>query len=64
MRKSPNQDVKDLMRQKNIRQWEVAEKLGISEFTFSRYISRKPLDKEFKEKIINAISELEKEVQQ
>ena len=48
--RTKNQDVRADMKIKQIRQWEVAEKLGISEFTLSRWM-RKELSGVKKEQI-------------
>lgn len=52
-----NQDVKTEMKVKRVRQWEVAEKLEISEFTLSRWM-RKELSDVKKEQIYQAVEKI------
>ena len=54
-----NLDVREFIKANNIRQYEVADLLKISEFTFSRKL-RKELSNEEKEKIFKLISENKK----
>lgn len=42
--------------------WQIAEKLGVSESTFHRWL-RNPLPAEVEQKCLNAIHELEREVE-
>jgi transposase-like protein len=49
-----NQDLKNLIRASNIRNWQIAEELGISENTFYRML-RKELSNSDKEQILKAI---------
>ena len=57
-----NQDIRDRMKRGGIKQWEVAERIGIDEFRFSR-ILRTELDADDREMIEGAIRELENEVE-
>ena len=57
-----NQDIRDRMKRGGIKQWEVAEQIGIDEFRFSR-ILRTELDADDREMIEGAIRELENEVE-
>lgn len=52
-------EIKNLIQQNKLRQWEIAEVMGISEFTLSRWM-RKPdnLSTEQKNKITTAIDRL------
>ena len=52
-----NNDIKQLMKKKNVYQYQVAEQLGITEWTLLRWLRTK-LDKDKKERIIKAINEL------
>lgn len=54
-----NKQLKELMKKHNIKQWQLAEKLQISEFTLSRSF-RHELPEELKNKIITAINDLSK----
>lgn len=54
-----NQDIKQLIAQKRLRQYEVAQQLGISEFTLSRWLHCK-LKPDCRQKILNAIDEASK----
>lgn len=53
-----NKDIKQLLKSKGIYQWQLAEKLGTNEYSFSRKM-RKELPKEEKEKIVKVIKEME-----
>jgi transcriptional regulator with XRE-family HTH domain len=59
--KRPNDDIRLFVRQKGLYLYEVAEQLGISEITLSRWL-RKPLKEEKKQAIIKAVNELENKV--
>lgn len=48
-------EIKKFLHENRIYQWELAEKLGINEFTLSRWL-RKPLTKDQEAKIKIAIS--------
>lgn len=58
-----NYDVRTEMFKHNIKQWELAEQLQISEFTLCRKL-RHELSKEDKEKALNGIKEIIKERKQ
>ena len=53
-----NKDIRELLKSKGIYQWQLAEKLGTNEYSFSRKM-RKELPKEEKEKSIKVIKERE-----
>ena len=55
-----NTDLRNEMRIANVRQWEVAEALGLSETHFSRKL-RKELHPEEKEKVMSIIDKLDRE---
>lgn len=48
------QDLKELIKKKRIRQYEVARELNINEFTLSRWL-REEMDEEKHDRIYNAI---------
>ena len=50
-------DIKQVIKQSGIRQYEIAEYIGYNEFSLSRKL-RKPIDAEFETKILIAIREL------
>ena len=50
-------DIKQIIKQSGIRQYEIAEYLGYNEFSLSRKL-RKPVDADFERKILLAIREL------
>lgn len=50
-------EIKEYMRSKGIKQWEVAEYMGVSEFTLSRWLRRDPNLEKARE-IIDAINHL------
>lgn len=49
-----NNDIRTLARVEGLRHWQIAEVLGVSDITFSRWL-RKELSPEKKEEIRNAI---------
>ena len=51
-----NIDIRTLARVENVHHWQIAEVLGVSEITFSRWL-RKELSPEKKEEIRKAIKE-------
>lgn len=55
-----NLELKTLMAQKNIKQWEVAEALGIAEGTFIRWL-RYSLTTDRRNAIMKAINQVEEE---
>lgn len=55
-----NQEIRNLIFANRLRNWEVAEKVGISDSRLSVWL-RTPLNEERKEKVEKAISELIKE---
>ena len=57
-----NQDMRNAAKKADIKLWQIAEKLGIWDATFSRKL-RKELPQEEKEKIIGIIAELAKEAE-
>lgn len=60
--KPTNVDIKQAMLQVGVKQWEVAQKFGLSEGHFSRLLRNELSDSE-KEKIFNIISELKKDTE-
>lgn len=54
-----NKDIKQLIVQKRLRQYEVAKELNVSEFTLSRWLNRE-MNQERREKIMKAIDEASK----
>lgn len=52
-----NLEIKQVIQKNRLKQWEIANQLGISEYTLCRKL-RKELPKEEKDKIFNAIEEL------
>lgn len=52
-----NSDIRAAIKAHNLRQYQVAEKIGVSEFTFVRWL-RKELSYERKQIILAAIEEL------
>ena len=55
-----NTEIREMMHQYGVRQWEVAEKLNVSEFTLSRKM-RHEFTPEYKKIIKNIIIEIAKE---
>lgn len=62
MYQSPNADVKLLMKQNHVRQWQIAKKLHIDETTFSKKMAREKLTGEFRTLVIEAIEEVAQEL--
>lgn len=52
-----NAEIKALMREKGVRQWQVAEALGMSEATITRTL-RRDLSPEMKDRMIQAINKI------
>ena len=52
-----NAEIKKVIRDRRLFNYEVAAQLGISEFTFSRWF-RKELDEDKRKRVLNAINEL------
>lgn len=52
-----NQDIRLKARGSGVSFWEIADYIGVSEPTFTR-IMRRPVDKETKHRILNAIAEI------
>ena len=57
MKKQLNLDIREAIKMHDLRQYQVAEKIGVSEFTFSRWL-RNELSDEIKQVIFAAIREL------
>lgn len=51
-----NQEVREALQNKGMKQWELADLLGISEFTLTRWL-RKELTEDKKELLLKAINE-------
>lgn len=52
-----NAEIRELIRKKRLRHYEIAEELGVNEFTFSRWL-RNELPDEKKQEIIEAIEQI------
>lgn len=57
MNSKPNADIRTAIRESVLCQYQVAEKIGVSEFTFIRWM-RNELSDERKQRILAAIKEL------
>ena len=57
MNNTLNLDIRTAIKEHNLKQYQVAEKIGVSEFTFVRWL-RKELPNERKQIIFAAIEEL------
>ena len=53
-------NIREIIRQSNVKQWKIAEKIGLSEFTLSRYLRHEPKG-ELRQRILAALEELERE---
>lgn len=56
-----NLDIRNSIKENRLRNWEVAEKVGISDSRFSIWL-RTPLNDDRKKRVLNAIKELTKEI--
>lgn len=54
-----NADIRIKAKQEDVKLWEIGEKLGMSDSTFSRFL-RKETDKDTKKRILSIIQELKK----
>lgn len=57
MNSKPNADIRTAIKESSLCQYQVAEKIGVSEFTFIRWMRNKLTD-ERRAKIMKAIEEL------
>ena len=57
---NPNQDIKDAIKKSSAKKWQVANELGIAESTFNTWL-HKELTPEKKQKIMAAISKIDKQ---
>ncbi|MPM48817.1 hypothetical protein SDC9_95544 [bioreactor metagenome] len=56
MKEKANPEIRKLMKEKSIYQWQVAVELGITDATFVRWL-RLPLEDEKKNRVLKAIEE-------
>lgn len=56
-----NLDIRNKIKSNRLRNWEVAEKIGISDSRLSVWL-RTPLNDDRKQRVLNAIKELTKEI--
>jgi len=61
MIQSKNDELKKEIKKLNLKYWEVADCVGITDSTFSRWL-RTPLNDDRKQRVISAIKELTKEI--
>lgn len=59
MKEKANNDIRETIFLSRLKQWEVAEQIGIADATFTRWL-RTPLNDERKAKVNKAIQELQK----
>lgn len=57
----PNQDIENRIFSSHLKKYEIAAKVGISDSRFSIWL-RTPLNEERKQRVLNAIDELKKEM--
>lgn len=57
-----NADIRNKAKQADVKLWEIGEKLGMSDSTFSRFL-RKETDIDTKKRILSIIQELKKDEQ-
>lgn len=52
-----NQEIRNMLKESGVRQWQIADKLNISEFTLSRML-RYELPEQEKQRILSAMDEI------
>lgn len=52
-----NQEIKKIMKEHKVKQWQIAERLGVSEFTFCRWM-RHELPEDKKRLVLEAVNAL------
>ncbi len=58
-----NIDIRKAIQKSRLKQWEISDKLGISEYTFCRKL-RKELEQEEKQKILQTIAQLTQKIEE
>ena len=58
----PNYEIRKMLKDNNIYLWQVARKLNIHEQTLYSWLRYEPLPEEHRELIVNAVSEINSEV--
>ena len=53
-----NREIKEKMKAANVHQWQVAKEIGISEYTFCRWLRDEPLQEDRKQLILEAVEKL------
>jgi len=61
MNDNQNIQLREKIKEENLKYWEVANTMGITDSTFSRWL-RTPLNDERKQRVLDAINELTKEI--
>ncbi|WP_225422957.1 hypothetical protein [Companilactobacillus jidongensis] len=56
-----NEKLREKIKNEDLKYWEIANTIGITDSTFSRWL-RTPLNDERKQRVLDAISELTKEI--
>lgn len=57
-----NAEIREILRKRRIRHYEVADRLGISEYTFCKWL-RTELPPDKREEVLEAIKKIESEMQ-
>jgi len=58
---SQNNQLRNKIKKENLKYWRIANAIGITDSTFSRWL-RTPLNDERKQRVLDAINELTKEI--
>lgn len=58
-----NAEIREILRKKRIRHYEIATQLGISEYTFCKWL-RTELPPDKREEVLKAVKKIENEMQQ
>ena len=61
LKEKTNQDLRNMIANAHLREWQIAEKLGISDSTLCKWLRREPLESEKREAIISVLAECGKD---
>lgn len=61
MRSGANQDIREVSKEAGVKLWQIAERLGMTEWSFSRKMRRELLPEE-KMRIMEAVSKIREEM--
>ena len=61
LKEKTNQDLRNMIANANLHEWEVAQKLGVSDGTFCKWLRREPLESEKREAILSVLADCGKD---